>query len=270
MSKSAWNDTYYVRSFELARAGHSDSQIAEALGVTYQTFKSWVSKRPALKDALTRGRTSVDSNTLQEYIFNRLTPQLQHLWQQITLCDSHPNGVARLEALLSNAGKEARQSLFLYALVNCSYNPSEACRRVNISRQTLNSWVKTEPRFAELMDEVTWHKGNYFESTLYDMVVREHDPACTIFANKTFNRKRGYGDQQKIKVEGEVTQNHQIQDTSNLVDLEKLNLPLDTLITIYEAQKRLENEQEQGQGQIPTTATVLGLPFSGQEQQVPG
>ena len=158
MAKSSWSDTYYVRAYELAKTGLSDTKVAEMLGVSYPTLKSWLSKKPALQDALDRGRKGPQTAaSLQDYIFDRLSPKLRYLWEQITLCESAPNGILRLEALLSNAGKEARQSLFLYALVNCSYNPSEACRRVNITRQTLNSWIKTDPLFCELMDEIQWH-----------------------------------------------------------------------------------------------------------------
>ncbi len=210
MARKKWNNSNYVTGYELARSGLTDAKIAKAFGVSPKTLRMWKTKRGSFKEAIKRGRNVIETQlakTFQEYIFNQLPSHLKDLWNKINAWEGHKNGIRRIEAMLRDAGKRARQNLFLYSLVNSNFNVSEALRTVNTSRKTFESWVTNEPEFAELMEEIHWHKGNFFEGALVRLVSWGDTPA-TIFANKTFNRERGYGDKTTIEVSGRVDHAH--------------------------------------------------------------
>ena len=259
-----WDDTVYVKAYELAAAGESDAAIARACGVSGLTFAAWKKRRPALRDALERARApgAPAQQTFRDYVYGALPQHLKELWDRLNACEGH--GAARVEHLLSPHGKAARQHLFLYALVHCDFDPSEACRRVNVSARTLEGWRRHDPEFAELCDEIHWHKGNFFEAALVARV-REGDPACTIFANKTFNRARGYQDRVKVEQSGKVEHEH--THAHALVPLDRLDLPLDVLRMIVE---RCDNlGQEQPPPALPPPRTVEGTVY-GLKEEAPG
>ena len=212
MKKSSprWNDGFYVKSYELARTGLPDPKIAQSLGVTPATFSKWKSENSFLQEALIKGRKESRGSTkkgesLASYIYNKLPKHLQETWERINSCVNHPNGVEKVEYLLSLAGKQARQHLFVYALVHANFNASEACKSVNITKRTLDAWTMEDPNFSQLVDEIHFHKQNFYESALIEKV-KEGDSACVIFANRTLNKDRGYSE--SLKIQGEVEHTH--------------------------------------------------------------
>ncbi len=234
--ESKWEDTFYVTAYEMARAGSTNAMIGKTLGISKLTFYKWLERRPALADAVKRGREArgrIDGNTgtFQEYVFKQLPPALQKMWSDIHAWSDEPNGIVRIEAMLSQGGKRCRQQLFLHALVHNNFNASEALRTVNLSKGVLAKWIDDEPEFAEMMDEIHWHKKNFFEAGLVDLVDRGDAPA-TIFANKTFNADRGYNEKLRIQMEGTVTHLHAA------VPLEALDLPVEVLDQVLAAVRR--------------------------------
>jgi hypothetical protein len=80
--------------------------------------------------------------------------------------------------------------------------------------------VETDPEFAELVDEIHLHKKDFFESKLVELV-QSGDSSATIFANKTMNRDRGYGDKTTIEHTGTVVVEQRV------VQIGDLALPVD-------------------------------------------
>ncbi len=262
---SAWKDENYIRAYELARSGLSDAKISSALGVSALTFGNWKRAKSALKDALERARLAKDGKqqTFAEFVYRQLPQNLQELWDQISRCSTVKNGIQRIEALLDNAGKQARQHLFLYALVNSSFSPSEACRQVNISRSTLESWVTQEPEFSMLMDEIHWHKQNFFEASLVDRV-KEGDPSCTIFANKTYNRDRGYGEKLDVDLKGNI--NHTHTHLHVVVKVDDLQLPIETRKLILQAVRAKKTAPVPTTNQLPSPSILNGEVLSHEQE----
>lgn len=241
-----WNEGMYVRVYELAKAGLSKIKVAEGLGVQYLTLKSWFKQNEYLVEAYERGKGSATGTaqpSFSEFVYNRLSPELQSLWDQINECQDDRNAVLRIEALLADKGERTRQHLFLYALTNCSFDASEALKKVNVSKSELDRWI-LDPPFQRLMDEIQWHKGNFIESAVFDLI-RERDPGIVAFASKTFNRDRGFNDKR------EITVNHQ---HSGAITLESLDLPLDVRRVILEAlrnkQKALEMKEHVEEAEV--------------------
>lgn len=225
--------TMYVTAYELARDGLSDEQIAKALGVTGITFRRWCRRRPALADATARGRHHRDpaeALTFHEYVYNHLSPNLRDLWGEIQDCQELTNGVERVEALFKHHGIRARQHLFIYALTQSLFNVSGALRKVGLPRKTFESWCANDPEFAELIDEIHWHKQNFFEQAFIGRVAAG-DTAAVIHAVKTKCRDRGYNE--KIEIEHTGTVHHE-----HTVSVAELDLPLDTRRAILDALRR--------------------------------
>ena len=224
VKKRVWTNRNYVVAYEYARAGLNESQLADAMGVNRLTLRKWRADDPDFHDAILRGRSFRERTTgatisFHEYVFNRLPPDLKELWEEIAECETAPNGLLRMEAMFAEQGIRVRQHLFLYALTSTNFNASEACRRVGISKSTLDDWVRRDPKFAELMDEIHWHKGNFFEDKLITLV-NAYEPTAVIMANKTFNKDRGYGQTVEVKHSGHVNHAHAV------VTVGELQLPL--------------------------------------------
>jgi len=227
-----WIDENYLRIYHLARAGYSNTQIARALEVSWKTFCNWQSKKPAIKKTLEEARGKENQQSFQDYVYDRLTPTLKALWRAIRRYEREGAGVAKIEALLEDAGIRARQHLFIHALLRSNFNKSEACRRVNISKTTFDNWCKNDPDFPSLIDEMRWHMGNFFEEPLVELVQMRH-PGIVKFVNETFNADRGYG--RKTEVRGKIEHDHDHQHVHAHVKIDDLNLPLETRKEILEA-----------------------------------
>lgn len=227
--------TMYVTAFQLARDGHLDSHIAAGLGVTLPTLLRWMKQDPAMLDAVTRGRRgrpTDDSFTFSDYVYDRLPPELQKVWDELRECETAKSGVDRIRALLGNAGIRARQHLFLHALTQSQFNVSQALHRLMIPRKSYNSWVSNDPDFAALVDELMWHKQNFFESA-FIKGVHEGNPALVLHGVKTQCADRGYNDRLQIEHKGTVSHNH-----THTVDVVDLDLPLDVRKAILAALRK--------------------------------
>lgn len=245
MARTKWNDKLYVKIYELAKSGMSETAIASAIGTTKVTLSKWKRERPALRDVLKQVKQDSNTNTptIKEYIYNRLPTNLQSLWDEIDECEKEENGLLRAQALIENQPKTVRQHLFLYALIDGNFNASEACRKVCIPRNTLQRWIKEDPEFQELIDEIHWHKSNFFEGALCKLI-RHGDSPATIFANRTFNKDRGYGDSLDMKVGGSIGLNvkGRVDHTHAHIDLESLDLPMEEKVKLLDAMENSGKE----------------------------
>lgn len=235
-----WSNTFIYRAYELARSGHSDGDIAKLLGISAPTFASWRAKRPSFRKAIEEARALIDDRTgeqLKEYIYNRLPEQLQDLWDEIDRLERVDNGIQRIEALLKDRGIRARQHIFLHALVHFAFDPSQACRKVNISLGTLKVWINSDPDFAALVDEIHEHKKYFYVSCLNQRCLAG-DTAAIIFANKTINRDLGYNEQTDVNITGQVNQNL----TFSLQELKEI--PLKERVAILAAIRKQKQDAE--------------------------
>jgi hypothetical protein len=217
--KKIWQDVFYLEAYEMAREGLLNAQIMHNFGVEACTFNQWLKRKPLLREAIARGRNPKSNHhTLKNYVYANLSPEMKVIWERITGWEDEPNGQRKIEEMLQREGMVIRQWLFLHALVSFGFNKSLACRKVNISIETYNKWVANDPDFAQLIEEMHWHLGNFYENALYNRVLAGDTPA-TLFANKTVNRKRGYGP----TVDVNVNQNVNV----NMINLAELNLPFE-------------------------------------------
>lgn len=246
-----FNRGMYVTSYQLARDGLSDEQIAKTHGVTGPTFRTWCKKDVYLAAALQqgrRGRESGDEFTFHEYVYDHLSPHLKGLWEEINQSDKDKHGIDVIESILEGHGTRARQQLFIYALTQSCFNISQSLRKVGLSKNTLEKWKHSDPEFAEMISEIHWHKDNFFEQALMCRVAAG-DTSAIIHVAKTKLRSRGYNEKIEIEHTGMIQHEHNV----NVMDLK---LPIEARKAILEA---LRDHQATIEAKAQAIA-VLGVP----------
>lgn len=231
MAESKWNDEYYVRCYQLALDGMEDKTIAATLPVNHLTFMKWKKKYPALRKALREAREVLherNNGSALNYIYDRLPPEIQDVWDKIADWDDEPNGLARIEKIMESQGKHVRQHLFVHAFIQKHFNITLACKAVCVPRKTVAHWMQYDPDFMALLDELRESKKDFYESALVRLV-KAGDSGATIFANRTMNKDRGYADKISLEVSGVIQHNHFV------VDVSKLDLPLEVRTTMLDA-----------------------------------
>lgn len=219
---SKWKDEYYVKIYDLVRQGYTRTEVAKVLGITLPTLDRWRKERPALQDAIKRAKESMKPTQVKtdlfEYIYNHLPPKVQEVWDKLESFDDEPN-ILRRSDLLRQQPEKIKQHLFIHTLIASTFNINEACRKVQVSKMTYDRWMITDPNFGRLVEEVLWHKKNFYEAALTGLV-SQGDTSAIIFANRTMNRDRGY-DQR-------VDHHHTGAIVHGTVDLDNMNIPLET------------------------------------------
>jgi len=234
MGKSIWKIDFIFDAYELAKSGMLERKIAGVLGISHRTLLVWKDKKPSFGRALKRGRRSYKGKeggmSFRDYVYKRLSPELKRLWKEINKLDKKKtSGVERIEALLAKRGVRVRQHLFIYAWTSANFSISSALNKVNLNRSTFDQWKNNDPEFAALVDEIHWHKQNFFEDHLCRLVAGG-DTSATIFANKTINRGRGYDDSKQrvdVNVKGEIKH--------TIVNIDDMELSIETRKEILEA-----------------------------------
>lgn len=243
-ANSKWDDSIYITAHILARDGLNNSEIADALGISEKCLTRWRQARPALDFALEQGRNPdghKSGEAWSDYVYKKLPPDLQALWDDIERIQREPNSLRKIERIFEAKGKRARQHLFIHALASRNFDYSRACSMLGVSRQMVLRWTKTDPDFGRLLDEMQWHQKNFFENNLIKLV-KQGDTHATIFVNKTKNRDRGYSEKIEVEHTGKVEVN-----VTHTVQVKDLGLPLEVrkllLSKIREHRKTVEADQ---------------------------
>ena len=77
---------------------------------------------------------------------------------------------------------------------------STAAKVAGIDRSTHYAWMKADPEYKKAVDSIQDSVLDFAESHLYKLV-KEGNPAATIFFLKTKGKKRGYIERQEIEIQ---------------------------------------------------------------------
>ena len=232
----SWNNHYVYLGYECASKGMSDQAICEMFGISLARLRKWYDKYPELHFGVLRAReASKYENGFQNYVYKRLPEELIPVWEEILMLKKSKAPTYQLEQLLQKQGTVGRQRLFIHALVHNRFNVSESLKSVNVALNEYKKWLDKDPVFAELVNEVQFHKKNFVEGGLMDLVAMG-DKHAIMFANKALNSDRGYGD--KLSVEHSGTINHNV---SGQIDVMQLDLPDEVFRLILEAHRKQQN-----------------------------
>jgi hypothetical protein len=95
---------------------------------------------------------------------------------------------------------DTKKAAMLEALEKSLGIVSTACKMVDISRQTHYAWLKADEEYKKAVASIQDGVLDFAESHLYKLV-KEGNPAATIFFLKTKGKKRGYIERQEIEVQ---------------------------------------------------------------------
>lgn len=258
-----WDDTHYVTIYQILKSGGTEADICRHFEISRRCWVNWKQQKPSISKILNlpECRTHPNSTngakeqeTLHEYVYRRLDPQLQKLWDDIHRFKKEKNGLRKIELMLANQGKRVRQYLFLHAMAVSNFNPTRACRRVCLNRSVLNDWIQVDPDFQRLFQQMEIVREELYEESLV-VKCRGHwtkdekgrtvwmpgDTKAIIFANSTKNRHRGYG--RNV----EITHKEVDQDAVTIQELLE-EIPVEIQEKIVEkmrAKKQITHEQEQ-------------------------
>jgi len=76
---------------------------------------------------------------------------------------------------------------------------STACKAAGISRDTHYRWLKEDPEYKAQVEELSEVAVDFAESHLHKLI-KDGNPAATIFFLKTKGKSRGYVERQEIAV----------------------------------------------------------------------
>lgn len=212
-----WDDSNYVTAYRLARGKMTDRQIRQSIGASETTFKKWLVKYPALRKAIDEGRdTSLESDH-RAVMVAKMDDETRELWDQLNSTHSSERTRARTHLLV--AAKRTKQLLYAQSLIRCDFHATRAREMVGVSRKTVQAWTATDPRFKRLLEAAKEAKKDLYESALVKLVAAGSE-AATLFANRTVNRDRGYGDHATLDI------NQTVEDRRAAVEIDKLPLEL--------------------------------------------
>ncbi len=77
---------------------------------------------------------------------------------------------------------------------------SDACKSVNISRQTHYRWLEEDAEYKAEVDSLLDYTLDFVEGKLHSLI-KDGDTSATIFYLKTKGKKRGYVERQEIQHE---------------------------------------------------------------------
>jgi transposase len=251
-----------LRVYSLLLDGLNAHQIAEMVGITYTTLKRWRLEYGLLRFAYREAAKRTEKggkHSIIEYIYGRLSKKNKKIWNKIEdLGDKDDKGYDRIRRYFDRkADAETQKMLFLHALTENHFNPSEACKKICIPYAWVKGWIKDDYDFAMLVDEIEFHKKRMGEASLLKLV-KQGDVAATIFFNKTKNRDLGYGDELKVKHEGSV--DHNVRGTIELGEELMGLLSKGTRRELLGALTQLDKQQEAAVLEDNKGRPIMALP----------
>lgn len=236
----------YGEVYELVKTGLSDKDVAERFGLKKSHLREQRDKDKALDSLITTARQmtrprGAGEGNFEEYVYGHLDPRARKHWDKIMevwKSKASPDRRDKLRQVLKgtqNASKNVRQGLFVHAWIKTGFNGTQASMLSGVPYRTYMAWAKFDPHFQHLLEEIDWHRKNFFESALIKLV-RKGNPAAVVHAAKTQLADRGYGT--KVEFTGQMTHTHE-----DRVTVEDLNLDLDTRKKLFKALQEKERKE---------------------------
>lgn len=170
--------------------------VAAAMGMRETQLSLLLKKHPELDQARDMAEMNRNKSALKNYVLNTLSEDARLIWDKIANLSS----LEAIEGILKNRPTKVRQQLFCHAILHTGYDISKACAMVGVNRNMIEKW-KQDLEFLQMLEEVQFHKKNFFEKALIGLVSDGY-PGAVIYANRTINRDRGYDE--KITVESNI------------------------------------------------------------------
>jgi hypothetical protein len=199
--------------------------VAHAFGVTPWNLQKIIERHSELQLAMTMADESRKKGILANYILSNLSPQARAIWDKITKLSTYEE----VDACFKNKPLKLRQQLFCTAVLYTSHDYAKALRIVGVPYGDFMRW-RTDPEFSQMLEELQWHKKQFFHKSLMGLVAEGH-PGAVIFVNRTVNADMGFSERLDLNVHGQV-------GGAGDYPLDQLDLPPAVLKQILEAVER--------------------------------
>ncbi len=103
-----------------------------------------------------------------------------------------------MEAIRTNK-TDTKKEAMLEALERSLGIVTTACNAVGINRSTHYDWMRKDPEYKQAVKSIEDRTLDFAESHLHKLI-KEGNPAATIFFLKTKGKGRGYVERQEIEV----------------------------------------------------------------------
>lgn len=206
MARAKYKEEYILKAYELRRVGYSKNKVAQCLGVTRQALQYWYNTKPLFKKAIIRGRKlykASQQNNSMHYIVKHLPKDVQKQFKKIIKAQKNKASFEQIKVLCKEKGEHTHQILYLHQLIRTNFKITKALEYSGVSFYKYDQWLQ-DPKFKKLQKEIEWHRGNFYEDAIGDLV-RVRDAQIVKWVNETYNADRGYGKQSHIKIDQEVT-----------------------------------------------------------------
>lgn len=111
----------------------------------------------------------------------------------------HPDITRRDMEALKTTKTDTKKEQMLEALERSLGIVTTACNAVGINRSTHYDWLKKDSDYADKVKAIEGRTLDFAESHLHKLI-KEGNPAATIFFLKTKGKGRGYVERQEIEV----------------------------------------------------------------------
>lgn len=249
--KKRYSTDVLVDYIILILQGFNKTKITEITGIRNLTYQRWMKQHPEFLRAVEKATNTYEQQRsssvkdLKEFIYGRLPPDLQEIWNDIqnahigTSTDKQ-NTLDTVEKMLKEKPTQAQQALWLHAYFSFNFSQYEACRVTSITIDEVRGWKK-QPEFLGLVKEIDNIRDDFFEASFLQLA-REGNPYIVGMAAKSRLAKRGYNPSTDVNINGNITHTH-------AVDLKKLEpyLKPATIDDLLEANRQylLKNAEEQ-------------------------
>lgn len=109
---------------------------------------------------------------------------------------------------------DKRKKEMLKALEKTLGVVTTACNMINISRETHYNWLKTDPEYADKVEQLENISLDFAEAKLYKLI-EQGETAAVIFFLKTKGKRRGYIEKVQTELSGELNFKDKIKSLSD-------------------------------------------------------
>ena len=242
---------FLIKFYEAAQREKSIEGLARAVDTTFETMRRWLKRFPELAEAKKIAEKKREATTFKDYVFKHLSPEAREIWGELEFWKSSDKHAEKALELLDGKPKKLLQELFIHALIANGFNPSEACHAVNITYSQFEYWRANDLEFLQMVEEIEWHKKNFYEQALHDLV-GERNVAAVMFANRTKNADRGYSEKLNVEHSGSVSVGFSI---------DQLHLPLEVRKQVLAAIRDCEAKEKMRRDQpvLPPAPAAIDI-----------
>lgn len=231
-------------------------KMTELFNIPRITTAVWVKREPlmtlAKEYALHVLKSKEDERqNFSEYVLTRMSRETREKYEQLVFWEDHPDGAEKTRGLLRDMTERERRLMFIQCVAANGFVYARAMRLMGINGEVVKNWCK-DRGFRQMTNELQQLKKDFFEQALVDLATAR-DTTAVVFANKTLNRDRGYGEKIALDVKGQIDHVHSIVP---LAALEQL--PTETLDAVLKAVQEHKRKQMEARAAGPSALALPG------------